>query len=113
METQHAVEEILDSAHALMDQGVQELVVVHMPEGAVALERDPLRAAATLLRSGGIVGVKGLGGFHLACDARSSAAISKLRERKRRDEKPFAIMTEWGVADIMSQSDGFQQIFLD
>jgi hydrogenase maturation protein HypF len=53
---------------------------------------DPLRAAALALRAGRIVAVKGLGGYHLACDATSSEAVRRLRERKQRDEKPFAVM---------------------
>lgn len=55
-----------------------------------------LADAAARLAAGQIVGIKGLGGFHLACAATSSAAVTALRERKRRDEKPFAVM----VADI-------------
>jgi hydrogenase maturation protein HypF len=53
---------------------------------------DPLRSAAAALREGLAVAVKGLGGYHLACDATASGAVRRLRERKRRDEKPFAVM---------------------
>jgi hydrogenase maturation protein HypF len=48
--------------------------------------------AATLLREGAILAIKGLGGYHLACDATSDAAVTSLRHRKDRDEKPFAVM---------------------
>jgi hydrogenase maturation protein HypF len=54
---------------------------------------DPITAAADLIRQGKILAVKGLGGFHLAVDAIKPAAVSRLRQRKLREEKPFAVMS--------------------
>lgn len=54
---------------------------------------DAIREAARLLAGGRILAVKGLGGYHLACDAADEGAVAALRSRKHREEKPFALMT--------------------
>ena len=51
-----------------------------------------IEEAARRLRDGQVVAVKGIGGYHLVCDAREATAVAKLRERKYRKEKPFAVM---------------------
>jgi hydrogenase maturation protein HypF len=53
----------------------------------------PLADAVALLRRGAVLAVKGLGGYHLACDAANGRAVDLLRARKHRDDKPFAVMT--------------------
>ena len=53
---------------------------------------DPVREAAKALREGRIVAIKGLGGFHLAVDAMNEDAVTRLRGRKHREEKPLALM---------------------
>ena len=58
----------------------------------LAVRDDALKAAAAALREGRIVAVKGLGGFHLMADARNEKAVRLLRQRKHREEKPFAVM---------------------
>jgi hydrogenase maturation protein HypF len=57
-----------------------------------AFGEDALAAAVRSLTSGGIVAVKGLGGYHLACDATDEFAVQRLRARKHRWAKPFAVM---------------------
>ena len=61
-------------------------------QGRTMKELDPIEAAVERLRLGEILAVKGLGGFHLAVDAMNSAAVERLRQSKRRIEKPFAVM---------------------
>ncbi len=59
---------------------------------------DPLAGTLQCIAAGGIVAIKGLGGFHLVCDARQAAVVAALRQRKSREEKPFAVM----VANLAS-----------
>jgi len=71
-------------------------------KGAILQEsQEALEAAVEHLCSGNVVAVKGLGGFHLACDATDARAVNTLRTRKARDDKPFAVM----VADVEVAGD--------
>lgn len=72
--------------------------------GEEVLSEDVLARAAGVLVKGGIVAVKGIGGFHLACDATSREAVTALRMRKRRDAKPFAVMVRT-LADAKQLAD--------
>ncbi|MFV0459374.1 MAG: carbamoyltransferase HypF [Actinomycetales bacterium] len=64
------------------------------PDGAVAADGTEavLEVAVRALRTGGIVAVKGIGGYHLACDATDHEAVQRLRARKNRPDQPFAVM---------------------
>jgi hydrogenase maturation protein HypF len=55
-------------------------------------DNDPIEAAAALLQNGQILAIKGLGGYHLAADAAAELAVTELRSRKHREDKPFAVM---------------------
>ncbi len=55
-------------------------------------DRDAITAASRLLAQGRILAIKGIGGFHLACDAANAETVRELRARKRRFRKPFALM---------------------
>jgi hydrogenase maturation protein HypF len=61
-------------------------------QGHEILEGDPISRAARLLRRGVVFAVKGLGGYHLACNAFDHDAVRRLRARKHREDKPFAVM---------------------
>jgi hydrogenase maturation protein HypF len=70
---------------------------------------DPLAGVVEALNAGAIVAVKGIGGYHLACRADEEAAVAKLRARKHREEKPFAVMVPdlyaaRGIVDLQTSS---------
>jgi hydrogenase maturation protein HypF len=67
-------------------------VALHDPEGLRIACPDPIAETARRLREGRIVAVKGLGGFHLVVEATREEAVGRLRLRKRREEKPLALM---------------------
>jgi len=74
-------------------------------DGTVLSARESaLQQAAEAIRQGKIVGVKGLGGFHLMVDARNEEAVRRLRERKHREEKPFALMVP-SVEDVLRECE--------
>jgi len=60
---------------------------------------NPVEKTASLLKQGYIIAIKGLGGFHLAADATNNDAVVRLRKRKHREEKPFAVMS-YGLKQI-------------
>jgi len=67
-------------------------LAVHPSPGEPAATGDPVGAAAEALCAGRIAAIRGLGGFHLAADATDETAVRALRDRKFREEKPFAVM---------------------
>lgn len=69
--------------------------------GSVLREAEGISCATQLLREGAIVAIKGIGGYHLACDACNPRAVEALRERKYRKERPFALM----VRDVETARD--------
>ncbi|MHB9100224.1 MAG: carbamoyltransferase HypF [Sulfuricella sp.] len=68
-------------------------------DGSPIESDDPIAETVSRLRAGQILAIKGLGGFHLMCDARNAKAVARLRQRKQREEKPFAVMLA-GIASL-------------
>lgn len=77
-----------------------------------AVGGEPFEQVAAALLGGSIAAIKGLGGYHLACDAGNAAAVAELRKRKHRDEKPLAVMfdTLASVEAICVASDAERQL---
>ncbi len=69
-----------------------ELYTLYDQDHELLRRNDALFRAREVIRSGGIIAIKGIGGFHLCCDATNEEAVLKLRERKDRPFKPFAVM---------------------
>ncbi len=92
----------------LVDSGGVAIAIPDEHEDKRRADLETVRKVRLLLRQGKIVAIKGLGGFHLACDAENHEAVVRLRARKRRSDKPFALM----AGDVASVS-GFCQVSHD
>jgi len=78
--------------------------------GEILRGNDAIRKTVELLKHGAIVAIKGIGGYHLACDARDAQSVAALRQRKYRKEKPFALMAKdlevaRGLVELTSESE--------
>ncbi len=65
---------------------------LHTPDKVIHDLMEILEYACSVIKNGGILAVKGTGGFHLMCDAQNEDAVSRLRKSKKREGKPFAVM---------------------
>jgi hydrogenase maturation protein HypF len=79
-------------------------------KNVIANGNSAIKAAARFLKAGKILAVKGLGGYHLACDATNAEAVFAMRERKYRKEKPFAIMVRspeaaWPLIELSAEAE--------
>jgi hydrogenase maturation protein HypF len=86
---------------------------LHDSEGQPLEEPDPLIRFTEAIRGGSIGALKGLGGYHLVCDATNEAAVKELRRRKHRDEKPFALMVmDVAAAEAVCVVSPLEQLLL-
>ncbi|HSP34263.1 MAG TPA: carbamoyltransferase HypF [Thermoanaerobaculia bacterium] len=83
------------------------------PQGGIIATDAPVRFAARAMRAQLIVAVKGIGGFHVACNATSSTAVQRLRDRKHRDVKPLAVMVrDLESAEAIAELSGAERALL-
>ncbi len=69
-------------------------ITLFSSNGKKQLKEDPLKETVNALKEGKIIAIKGIGGFHIACDATSKNAVLRLRRIKKRPRKPFALMAK-------------------
>lgn len=82
-------------------------------EDGVGAPSGPISMAQRSFAAGGIVAVKGIGGYHLACDATNQAAVAELRRRKQREHKPFAVMVrDPDTARRLADLDSYEEAAL-
>ena len=84
------------------------------PASATGTGNGAVAEARRLLGAGAIVAVKGLGGYHLACDAGDEPAVATLRKRKDRGDKPFAVMVaDLATAELIAEVTDAERALLD
>ncbi|MBI5205870.1 MAG: carbamoyltransferase HypF, partial [Nitrospirae bacterium] len=88
-----------------------KLVISHQLS-AVSQDQNPIETAIQLVKEGKIIAVKGLGGFHIGCDAKNKDAVERLRLAKRKSNKPFALMAPdiWTIEKYCEVSEEEKKI---